>query len=93
LPDIDGSQICLSLRQTLKKTAMIAITANTDRATRKKAALFGFDAFIAKPIAVDDLLMTVQRFATSKENEDCRDLYVKSSIVSIADPNRKTEQT
>ncbi len=60
LPDMDGSKIGLSLRKTLKNTPIIALTAKADTATRNKARLFGFDAFITKPCIDKDLLGTLQ---------------------------------
>jgi DNA-binding response OmpR family regulator len=60
LPDLDGSQICLALHQQLRDIGMIAITAHSDRVTRRKAELFGFDAFVAKPISIDELLGAIQ---------------------------------
>ncbi len=60
LPDIDGSQVGLSLRKSAKSAAIIALTAKADRATRSKAKLFGFNAFIAKPCTDEDLLNTIK---------------------------------
>ncbi len=62
LPDLDGSQICLVLRPLLKTTPIIALTAQDDSVSRKKARLFGFTAFVAKPWNVIELISTVQRF-------------------------------
>lgn len=62
LPDIDGSQICLSLRKHFKDTLMIAVTSQQDKATRTKAKHFGFDAFIPKPINIEELLGTIERY-------------------------------
>ena len=60
LPDIDGSQIGLLLRSRFKNIPLIALTAQDDKVTRYKAKTFGFDAFIAKPWDISELLTTVQ---------------------------------
>jgi DNA-binding response OmpR family regulator len=60
LPDIDGSQVGLLLRSATRKAPLIALTAKSDKITRTKAKIFGFDAFIAKPWDVVELMNTVQ---------------------------------
>jgi two-component system, cell cycle response regulator DivK len=60
LPDIDGSQVGLSLRKSAKAAAIIALTAKADKTTRNKAKLFGFNAFISKPCTDEDLLNTIK---------------------------------
>jgi DNA-binding response OmpR family regulator len=67
LPDIDGSQICLSLRKQFKDTLMVAITSQQDKATRRKAEMFGFDAFIPKPVNIEELLGTIQKHCIKQE--------------------------
>ena len=67
LPDIDGSQIGLLLRPTLKNVPIIALTSHTDKITRNKAKVFGFNAFIPKPWSVVDL-MEVLKTLTSTDN-------------------------
>jgi DNA-binding response OmpR family regulator len=62
LPDMDGSQICLALRSVIK-CPIIAVTSHADRVTRKKAALFGFDGFIPKPINIEEFLGTIRALA------------------------------
>src|SRR5436190_20605675 len=54
LPDIHGSQIGLALyhlmrRGQIRQTPLIALTAQSDKATRDEAECLGFDAFICKP--------------------------------------------
>jgi DNA-binding response OmpR family regulator len=67
LPDIDGSQIGLLLRSTLKNVPLIALTAQSDKTTRKKAKVFGFNAFIPKPWSVVELLSTVCDLTTRRQ--------------------------
>jgi two-component system, cell cycle response regulator DivK len=67
LPDIDGSQICLALRKQFKSTLMIAVTSQSDKATRKKAEMFGFNAFIPKPVNIEQLLGTLQQHSVVQQ--------------------------
>ena len=60
LPDLDGSQVGLTLRNSLKNTPIVAITSDHSRLTRKKAEIFGFDAFVPKPTETQELLAVVQ---------------------------------
>jgi DNA-binding response OmpR family regulator len=60
LPDIDGSQVGLSLRKSARTAAIIALTAKADRTTRNKAKLFGFNAFVSKPCTDEDLLSAIR---------------------------------
>jgi DNA-binding response OmpR family regulator len=63
LPDIDGSQICLALRDTLKSTPILAVTSDNDRVTRRKAQAFGFNGFITKPIDIEEFLHTIGTYS------------------------------
>lgn len=72
LPDLHGSQVGLALyhlmrRKWIKQAPLIALTAQSDKATQVEAGRVGFDAFIAKPCTEDDLLETVQRLVSSIE--------------------------
>jgi CheY-like chemotaxis protein len=69
LPDIDGSQVGLLLRPSLKNVPIIAITAHADKITRNKAKVFGFSAFIPKPWSVVDLMDTLNTL-TNKDRVD-----------------------
>ena len=69
LPDIDGSQIGLVMRPTFQNTPLIALTAQTDRATRNKAKRFGFDAFVGKPWSMAELLATVQELISHRTSD------------------------
>lgn len=71
LPDIDGSQVGLLLRPSLKKVPIIALTSHTDKITRNKAKVFGFNAFIPKPWSVVDL-MNILRTLTETDNIDAQ---------------------
>ncbi len=70
LPDLDGSQVGLSLRKRLPTTPIIALTAHADRLTRHKAKLFGFNAFISKPFTDEDLLGTIHQLVDVVTNKE-----------------------
>lgn len=54
LPDIDGCRFAESIRRTSSDgVRVIAMTGHTD--LRRKATPAGFDSFVIKPIAMDDL--------------------------------------
>src|SRR5207247_367632 len=60
LPDLHGTQVGLALyhlmrRKRIKQAPLIALTAQSDKATQEEAGRVGFDAFIAKPCTEDDL--------------------------------------
>lgn len=66
LPDIHGTHIGLALRRFMRRgqihpASLIALTAQSDKATRDEAEQLGFDAFICKPCLDADLLQTVQQ--------------------------------
>lgn len=62
LPGMDGIELVRSLRQTLTETPMIAMSASpTMLAAARSSGLF--QAVIAKPFDMDELLATVERFA------------------------------
>jgi DNA-binding response OmpR family regulator len=60
LPDIDGSQVGLSLRKMYPAKPIIALTAHADSVSRSKARLFGFTAFISKPFTDTDLIGAIE---------------------------------
>jgi CheY-like chemotaxis protein len=97
LPDIDGSQVGLLLRPSLKNVPIIALTSHTDKITRNKAKVFGFNAFIPKPWSVVDL-MRVLKTLTSAENineqgfiEIVEAKLTTQELKAIIAPNSQTE--
>jgi two-component system chemotaxis response regulator CheY len=70
LPDVHGLQVGVALyhlmrRKRIKQAPLIALTAQSDKATQVEAGRVGFAAFIAKPCTEDDLLETVRQLALS----------------------------
>ncbi len=86
LPDIDGSQIGLLLRSRFKYIPLIALTSQDDKVTRHKARIFGFDAFIAKPWNIKDLLNTVQALTNQKRNVE------RDKTITVVEHKLNTEE-
>ncbi len=66
LPDLHGTQVGLALyhlmrRGKLKPAVLVALTAQTDKATRDEAERLGFDAFLCKPVTEADLVSVLQQ--------------------------------
>jgi CheY-like chemotaxis protein len=77
LPDIHGTQIGLTLatliqQKRLKPVPLIALTAQSDKASQADAERLGFDAFIGKPCLETDLIDTIRQLtdATGKQGDD-----------------------
>ncbi len=71
LPDVDGIQVCQMLRLDALALPIIAVTSDSDRITRKKAEAAGFDAFVAKPVHIQELLSTLQVLLGRNYARDC----------------------
>src|SRR5258708_30338664 len=64
LPDIHGAQVGLALatmmqQKRLNTVPLVALTAQSDKASQAKAQHVGFDAFVGKPCLEDDLANVV----------------------------------
>ncbi|GEM_PF-2713749 len=75
LPDLDGLQVGLSLysrirNKQMKPTLLIALTAQSDKATLQEAEQVGFDAFIGKPCTEADLVGALRQLAERNHAED-----------------------
>ena len=66
VPDLDGYEVAMLLRERLAEVPIVAVTAEGDRAT---ALGLGCRGFIAKPIEVRTFVATVESFLGSKPLE------------------------
>jgi CheY-like chemotaxis protein len=69
LPDIHGSQVGLALatlmqRNNVKTVPLIALTAQSDKASQAKAERLGFDGFVGKPCLENDLIDIINQVMT-----------------------------
>jgi CheY-like chemotaxis protein len=66
LPGLSGSEVCRSIKETAKTTAIpvIAITASVSGETRRRMSEVGADDFLLKPIDVSDLNRVIKQFIT-----------------------------
>ncbi len=63
VPDLDGYEVAMLLRERLPEVPIVAVTAEGDRAT---ALGLGCSGFIAKPIEVRTFVATVESFLGSR---------------------------
>ena len=59
LPDMDGTQLLLKIPNNPKTIKIIVTGFSTDE-TGKKAADYGADDFLVKPVKAEDLIATVR---------------------------------
>jgi len=76
LPDIDGYEVALRLRNSekteLSKIPIIAVTANAMRGDAIKILGAGCDHYISKPIDIQELLEKIELSCTRNEKEELR---------------------
>src|SRR5262249_18939436 len=70
LPDVHGAQIGLALatlmqKQRMKVASLIALTAQSDKASQANAERLGFDAFTGKPCLDSDLIDIIRQVTPS----------------------------
>lgn len=61
LPDEDGLSICRHLRTHDKQMGIIFVTARSQRQDRLQGLEGGADAFLVKPVDLDELILTLNR--------------------------------
>lgn len=66
LPDIDGRTLVLSLRRSLPRTPIIAVTARASNIEENLARRFGCNDFIRKPFDPEDFITTVRTYLEAK---------------------------
>jgi PAS domain S-box-containing protein len=68
LPDVSGIDVTVALRNEEKTTGahipIIALTAHALREDRERCLLAGMDAYVSKPVRVEELLGAIERVAT-----------------------------
>ena len=74
LPDVNGMDVGLALareikNRTLPSFVLVALTAQSDKATQNEAQKLGFDAFLSKPITPNDLVGLLAHFKSKIEKE------------------------
>ena len=68
LPDMDGLEALGRLRMD-ERTASIpvlAVTAQAMRGDRERFMAAGFDGYLSKPVDIDELLATVERYCRKR---------------------------
>jgi len=64
MPDVDGLEVCRTLKQLAPGTAVIIVTAFDDAQVRKIAIRDGAGGFVPKALASDVLADTIQRLSS-----------------------------
>jgi two-component system cell cycle response regulator DivK len=67
LPDLDGAEALQRLRLDERTLGIpvLALTAQAMQGDRERFLAAGFDGYLSKPIDVDELITTVQRYCDS----------------------------
>jgi DNA-binding response OmpR family regulator len=68
LPDMDGTELLLKLTKT-PETIKIIVTGFSSDEVGKKAADYGADDFLVKPVKPEELIATVRERLVSKQSE------------------------
>ena len=66
MPDVDGLEVCRSVKQVVPETAIVIITAFDDVEVQKIALQDGAAAFVPKHQAAETLVATVQQVFAAK---------------------------
>lgn len=61
LPNVSGLELARQLKAQAQPLKLVALTGYNDDETRREALEAGFDAFLVKPIQVQELADTLQR--------------------------------
>jgi two-component system cell cycle response regulator DivK len=70
MPDMDGYTLTAKIKaiQRFSKTPIVAVTANVMRGDREKSLEAGCDGYIQKPIDIDTLSQTIERYIIRRTN-------------------------
>lgn len=70
MPDTDGYTLTTRIKAMpgLKYVPILALTANVMRGDREKSLEAGCDGYIQKPIDIDTLTQTIERYLRKKSN-------------------------
>jgi two-component system cell cycle response regulator DivK len=81
LPDIDGYEVADTLKkdQSTAHIPVIAMTANVMKKDRENVFQAGCDAYISKPIDIDDLPVQIENLLKGKNNDAASCKTAKSS--------------
>jgi PAS domain S-box-containing protein len=59
LPDMDGFEVCRTLKREVPSLRVVALTGYSDATSRERAVEAGFERFLVKPLDVRQVLSTV----------------------------------
>lgn len=67
LPDMDGFEVCRTLKAERPELHLVALTGYSDQGSRERAAEAGFDRFLVKPLDWRILVSTLADLLASRE--------------------------
>ncbi len=70
MPGVDGLEVCRYLRRDPRmcKLPIVIVSADGDRAHKEAGLMAGANAYLVKPVMLDDLEEVVERVMTPKTN-------------------------
>lgn len=91
MPELDGHQATLKIREieknTDKRCIIIALTAGALKEEREKSIEVGMDDFLTKPIEAEKILLTFNRYLSSKESSEAGEHFNKLSLLKKLNHN------
>ncbi len=87
LPDMKGTDLLAQARTLLQRTVKFIITGYPSAEAGAKARDYGADAFILKPIKMQELLSVIQTFLNENEEQP----YLNKEEESLALSNVRTD--
>ncbi|MBX3500010.1 MAG: PAS-domain containing protein [Alphaproteobacteria bacterium] len=89
MPDMDGFEMTARMRiaeaeGSRQRTPIVAVTANAMRGEDERCRAAGMDAYLAKPVALDSLRVTLQRWLPA--NKTPRSLPVATATTEAGSP-------
>ncbi|UOQ94015.1 response regulator transcription factor [Halobacillus shinanisalinarum] len=91
LPDINGWEVCLTIRQT-KQMPILMLTARNDIKDRVHGLNLGADDYLVKPFASEELVARVKALLRrQKINEETNDTFLHFENLSINEESREVK--
>jgi CheY-like chemotaxis protein len=66
MPNLDGLEATRRIRAAGNKVSIVALTADALVGDRQKCLEAGMDEYLSKPVRLDDLRKTIERFVTAR---------------------------
>jgi len=70
LPDMEGTELLTSLKETIPKMVKIMVTGYPSLQNAVTSVNKGADAFLMKPVSIEDLLRTIHELLQKQEEDE-----------------------